>query len=271
MKPRETAKTKLIRLVFFASNVVTLGLGLALCYLGGSQQVDPEARARAANLTAALLPAELNSTLAGAEANAAPYSRMLTIGVVIVVESLLGILGALRTQKHRDRRRGVLLCYHAVLLATASSCIWMAVMCLFFASQADECVAVAARPATSRRARARRTDALEQHAATAPLRALKTDRRRRALAQVRRALLDVHRGGVSARHLRDGRGGDDRRQPDVHRGDRRDHRHPPHRRSVLLRPLGRPQVSHALDTHLDERHLDHGGCGPCDLRARRRE
>ena len=67
----------------------------------------------------------------------------------------------------------MLLCYHAVLLATASSCIWMAVMCLFFASQADECVAVAARPATSRRARASRTEALEQHASTAPLRALK--------------------------------------------------------------------------------------------------
>jgi|EP01043_Picozoa_sp_COSAG02_P001576 hypothetical protein len=142
MRPRETAKTKLIRLLFFASNVLTLGLGLALCYLGGSQQVDPEARARAANLTAGLAPAQHNSTLAGAEANAAPYSRMLMVGVLIVVESLLGVLGALRTQKHRDRRRGVLLFYHAVLLATASSCIWLAAMCLFFASQADECVAL---------------------------------------------------------------------------------------------------------------------------------
>lgn len=142
MRPRETAKTKLIRLIFFLSNVLTLGLGLALCYLGGSQQVDPKARARAENFTAGLSLAELNSTLAGAEANAAPYSRMLMVGALIVVESLLGILGALRTQKHRDRRRGVLLFYHAVLLATASSCVWMAVMCLFFASQADECVAL---------------------------------------------------------------------------------------------------------------------------------
>lgn len=142
MRPRETAKTKLVRLLFLVSNVLTLGLGLALCFLGGSQQVDPEARAIAANRTAGMLPA-LNGTLAGAEANAAPYSRMLMIGAVIVVESLLGVLGALRTQKHRDRRRGVLLLYHAVLLATASSCIWLAVMCLFFASQADECVTIA--------------------------------------------------------------------------------------------------------------------------------
>ena len=106
MRPRETAKTKLIRLLFFASDVLTLGLCLALCYLGGSQQVDPEARARTANRTAALVPAGPNGTLAGAEANAAPYSRMLMIGVLIVLESLLGIVGALRTQKHRDRRRG---------------------------------------------------------------------------------------------------------------------------------------------------------------------
>lgn len=141
MRPRETAKTKLIRLLFFASNVLTLGLGLALCYLGGSQQVDPEARARTANRTAALVPAGPNGTLAGAEANAAPYSRMLMIGVLIVLESLLGIVGALRTQKHRDRRRGVLLLYHAVLLVTASSCVWMTVMCLFFAAQADACAA----------------------------------------------------------------------------------------------------------------------------------
>lgn len=185
MKPRETAKTKLIRLVFFVSNVLTLvkhcctpasaadrrpphctsgdhvrasgidnrsltvpprctvqGLGIGLCYLGGSQQVDPEARERAANKTQALLADMLleNSTLAGALASAAPYSWMLWCGIIIVVESLLGMLGAVRTQKHRDRRRGVLLLYHAVLVLTASSCIWLTIMCFFFASQADEYV-----------------------------------------------------------------------------------------------------------------------------------
>ena len=34
MRPRETAKTKLIRLIFLVSNVLTLGLGLALGLVG---------------------------------------------------------------------------------------------------------------------------------------------------------------------------------------------------------------------------------------------
>ena len=128
-----------------------------------------EARARAANLTAGLAPAQHNSTLAGAEANAAPYSRMLMVGVLIVVESLLGVLGALRTQKHRDRRRGVLLFYHAVLLATASSCIWLAAMCLFFR--------LASVPLMDQRSLARRPDYAR---ATRGLPALVPSLRRRA-------------------------------------------------------------------------------------------
>ena len=221
MRPRETAKTKLIRLLFFACNLLTLGLGLGLCYLGGSQQVDPEARARTANRTAALVPAGANGTLAGAEANAAPYSRMLMIGVMIVLESLLGMVGALRTQKHRDRRRGVLLLYHAVLLATASSCIWMTVMCLFFAAQADACV----------------DSGLSAPLLLAWLAAHQSD------AQVRGPVLGLHRGCVPARHLRDGGGGYDRCQPHEYRSDRRDYRCLAGRRPVQLRLISIALIS----------------------------
>lgn len=101
-------------------------LGMGLGYVGWTQSVDPAAQP--ANTTSD----SSNATLLGAEAIAAPYSKMSVAAVVTMLASVVGIVGACRTDKHRDRRRGVLLLYHATLLLAASASIWLAIMCLFF-------------------------------------------------------------------------------------------------------------------------------------------
>ena len=101
-------------------------LGMGLGYVGWTQSVDPAAQP--ANTTSD----SSNATLLGAEAVAAPYSKMSVAAVVTMLASVVGIVGACRTDKHRDRRRGVLVLYHATLLLAASASIWLAIMCLFF-------------------------------------------------------------------------------------------------------------------------------------------
>ena len=143
-RPRETAKTKLIRLVFLVVNVLTLVscillnqprddhssrscrvfrtrlthgrrtqlLGMGLGYVGWTQSVDPAAQP--ANTTSD----SSNATLLGAEAIAAPYSKMSVAAVVTMLASV--------AQLHKNHAEAVvslhlLLAGHSVVLVDKAS------------------------------------------------------------------------------------------------------------------------------------------------------
>ena len=107
-----------------------------LLYYGLTADVDPREVAAAFNGTANASAFSLE----GAEALMAPYGWITTFAAVVAMTSTLGVCGALRTQKYKGRHRELLLLYYSVVLIAAAGCIWLAVLCLVFASRADNYV-----------------------------------------------------------------------------------------------------------------------------------
>lgn len=147
-RPRETAKTKLVRLLLLLSNAAALLLGLALGYVGRSLADQYELGEAAAvgngtrhstnNATDGTNGSSREFTLLGAEQSTAPYRGLMWFAAITVLTSLLGIFGACRASKYTGRHRGALLIYYWVVVIATAGCIWISVMCIIFAARTEQ-------------------------------------------------------------------------------------------------------------------------------------
>jgi hypothetical protein len=141
-RPRETAKTTLIRLLLLVANVGLLGMSIVLVSLSRKladfyDPTNPHAAAARQNESGVPTDIPANFSLQGAEDTEAPVSALAIFAWLVLATSMLGMFGACRTKKHNKQKRDVLLLYHCVVVVATAGCVWVSTMFLVFSARTE--------------------------------------------------------------------------------------------------------------------------------------